>query len=170
MKAEKITMIVGAVVIVFLAFAIVSEAGIIGISRGRLEEDARKTQDIDNSWEMAQGANEGLCAMLFYDADRDEYKYSVYLTGESLSYGYFFRDGGAYPFAEESVHGLIYEDKGIALLSPNEEEISRIVVGDETIEVNPEEPFAVVLPIDCGEITLYDTEGNIVTLYDTYTG
>ncbi|MCM1099647.1 MAG: hypothetical protein NC427_16450 [Ruminococcus flavefaciens] len=168
MKVEKIAMILGAVVIVFLAFAIVSEAGIIGISRSRLEEDARKEQNIDSSWGMVQDANEELCAMLFFDEDRDEYKYSVYLSGESLSYGYFLRDGGVYPFAEESVHGLVYEDKGIALLSPNEEGISRIVVDGETITVNQEKPFVVVLPIDCSEITLYDTQGNIVTLYDTY--
>lgn len=169
MKAEKISMILGAVVIVFLAAAIVSKAGIIGISRGRLEENARKTQDIDSSWRVAQDANDGLCAMLFYDADRENYKYSVYLAGENLSYGYFLRDGGIYPFVEEGVHGLIYEDRGIALLSPNEEEISRIVLSNRTIDVNPDEPFAVVLPIDCGEIALYDRQGSIVTFYDTYT-
>lgn len=40
----------------------------------------------------------------------------------------------------------------------------------EEILVDPQEPFAIVLPIDCGAITLYDAQNQVVTLYDTYTG
>ena len=39
---------------------------------------------------------------------------------------------------------------------------------EKTIDVNPQEPFVVVLPVNCGEITMYDAQGNVVTLYDTY--
>ena len=64
--------------------------------------------------------------------------------------------------------------EGIALLSLNEDGVCKIVVDNDTeekvISVDPEEPFAVVLPVDCGAITMYDAQENIVTLYDTYTG
>ena len=70
--------------------------------------------------------------------------------------------------------GVVFEDKGIALLSLNEDKVCKIVVDSnadqKTIQVNAEEPFAVVLPIECGAITMYDAQGNIVTLYDTFTG
>lgn len=174
MKTEKLTILLGGLLIILLAFLIIWQAGIFGVSRSRLEQDARESQQIDSSWKVAQDANEELCAMLFYDDARDEYKYSVYLARDGISYGYFFREGGSGPYIEESVRGIIYEDKGIALLSMNDAGISRIVtdngVKEETIEVNPLEPFAMVLPVNCGEITIYDSLGNIVTLYDTFKG
>ena len=174
-KTEKISIFLGALVIVLLAFLIIWQVGIFGVSQSRLEQDARESQKISSEWEMAQGVNDDLCAMLFYDENKDEYTYSVYLTRTGMSFGYFFREGGSgYPYIEEGVQGIVYEDKGIALLSLNEDKVSRIVIdrdtSQETILVNPLEPFAVVLPVDCGEITMYDSLGNIVTLYDTYKG
>ena len=40
----------------------------------------------------------------------------------------------------------------------------------ETIQVDARQPFALVLPIECGAITMYDAQDNVVTLYDTFTG
>lgn len=175
MKKEKLFLFSGALLIVLLAFLIIWQAGIFGVSRARLEQDARESQEISSNWKVAQSVNDELCAMLFYDEDKEDYTYSIYLTRDGISRGYFFREGGsAYPYIEEGVQGIIYEDKGIALMSLNDDRVSRIVIDnnvtEETIEVNPMEPFAVVLPVNCGEITMYDSMGNIVTLYDTYKG
>lgn len=112
--------------------------------------------------------------MLFYDGERENYAYSIYLTRGGMSYGYFYRQGGKDAYMEEGVKGVVFEDKGIALLSLNEDKVCKIVVdcnGDEkTIQVDAGEPFAVVLPIECGAITMYDAQENVVTLYDTFTG
>ncbi|MCI8287019.1 MAG: hypothetical protein HFH89_05060 [Lachnospiraceae bacterium] len=174
MKLEKISMLLGAIVMILLAFLIVWQADILGVSAGRLEQDARENQSIDNSWEVAQGMNEDLCAMLFYDQERDKCTYSIYVSREGFSFGYFFGKGGTDVYMTENVEAVVLEDKGIALLSLNQDKVCKIKVGDESdaefISVNPGEPFALVLPIDCGEITLYDTKENVVTLYDTYTG
>lgn len=170
MKADKIVMILGAVVIVFLAAAIVSKAGIIGVSRDRIEKEAKKSLQVDESWETAKADSDELCAMLFYNAEKTEFKYSVYMRGDGMSCGYFLWEEGAYPFVEDGVHGFIYEERAIALLSPNEKKINRIVAGGKEISVNPLNPFVVVLPVDCGEIVLYDISGNVVTMYETYTG
>ena len=72
----------------------------------------------------------------------------------------------------EGVKGIVFEDKGIALLFLNEDKVCKVVTEDsgEEILVDPQEPFAIVLPIDCGAITLYDAQNQVVTLYDTYTG
>ena len=74
----------------------------------------------------------------------------------------------------EGVKVVVFEDKGISLMSLNRDKVCKIVVDNDitkdVIPVDPEEPFAVVLPIDCGAITMYDAQENIVTLYDTYTG
>lgn len=169
MKAEKISILIGILVIVLLAFLIVGNANVIGVSAGSLENVAREEQEIDSQWESVQAANENMCALLFYNAEKTDCRFSVYLTKDGLSYGYFFREGGADGFIVDGVRGLIFEDKGIALLSLNAERVCKILVdGTESIEVDPLKPFAVVLPVNCGEITLYDAKGNIVTLYDAF--
>ncbi len=174
MKAEKIPVLIGLVLIILLAFLIIWQAGIFGVSKDRLEQDARKRQSVENSWEMVQAVDDNICAMLFYDESRGKYTYSIYLTKEGLSYGYFYRQGGTDAYMEEGVKGLVFENKGIALLSLNEDKVCKIVVDnsveEKTIRVDSDEPFAVVLPIDCSAITMYDAQDNVVTLYDTFTG
>lgn len=173
-KAEKIPLLLGIILIILLAFLIVWQADMLGVSAGRLEQDARENQEIGSSWEMAQAVNDDMCAMLFYDEEKDDCAYSIYLSRDGFSFGYFFRQSGFDPYMADSVKGIVFEDKGIALLSLNEDGVCKIVVDNDTeekvISVDPEEPFAVVLPVDCGAITMYDAQENIVTLYDTYTG
>lgn len=173
--AEKILVLGCVPVIILLAFLIVWKAGIFGVSGDKLEQDARRQQHIEEDWQVAQAKNEDLCAMLFYDPDREDYMYSIYLTHEGLSYGYFFRQGGRDAYMGEGVKGIVYEDKGIALLSLNQDKVSKIVVDkpgnrQETIQVDPGKPFVVVLPVGCEGIILYDAGENVVSLYDTYTG
>ena len=174
MKVERIPALIGLVLIILLAFMIIWQADILGVSENRLEQDARENQEIAEDWEMVQAVNEDMCAMLFFDENREEYTYSIYLSREGLHYGYFFRQGGRDAYMEEGVKGVVFEDKGIALLSLNEDRVCRIVADDreqeQVIPVDAGEPFAVVLPIECSAITMYDEQGNIVSLYDTYTG
>lgn len=172
MKAEKICGFLGVLVIILLAFVIVWNANIIGVAAGSLEKDAREEQNIADSWEMAQAVNDELCAMLFYDAETRDYTYSIYMKKEGTAYGYFFSQGGRDSYIGESVRGMVFDDKGIALLSMNEDKVCRIEVDDstteKTIEIDPAKPFVVVIPINSGEITMYDSLGNVVSLYDTY--
>ena len=171
MKKEKIPMLVGAILIILLAFLIVLKADIMGVSGSRLEQEAREQQNVKSSWELAQAINEDICAMLFYEENRQEYVYSVYLTRGGMSYGYFFAEGGSDNHMTEKVKGIAFENKGIVLLSLNQDNICKIITGNdvdkETILVDSTKPFALVLPADCSEIVMYDTQDNIVTLYDT---
>lgn len=170
MKAEKISLCIGLVVIVLLAFVIVWKADIVGVSAGGVEQNARVSQDIEEDWEVAQASNEDICAMLFYDKEETTCIYSVYLSKEGMSYGYFFNQGGEDAYITENVKALIFEGRGIAVMSMNVDGVSEIVTDSQTIQVDSEKPFVVLLPIGCGDITLYDAQKNIVTLYDTYTG
>jgi hypothetical protein len=171
-KAEKIFGFLGVLVIILLAFVIIWNANIIGVAAGSLEKDAREEQNIAGDWKMAQAVNDELCAMLFYDEDTRDYTYSIYMKREGTAYGYFFSQGGSDAYIGEGVRGMIFDDKGIALLSMNEDKVCRIEVNDnvekETIEIDPTKPFVVVVPVNSGEITMYDSLGNVVSLYDTY--
>lgn len=173
MKAEKISIIIGILVIILLGVLIIMNLGIIGVSKGMLEKDARKNQNISSDWQMVQDVNEDICAMLFYNEEKNDCRYAVYLTHEGISYGYFSIDGGVDGFMIDGSRSVIYEGRGIALLSMNRDKVCKIGVESgtaEAIKVDPSKPFAVVLPVNCGEITLYDAQGNVVTLYDTFAG
>lgn len=174
MKAYRITLFLGGALIVLLAFLIVWQADVLGVSAARLEEDARESQDIENGWEVARAINDDMCAMLFYDEDRDECAYSIYLSGDGVSFGYFFEQGGVDPRIGKGVKGVLFKDKGIALLSLNEEGVSKIVasnsVKQEVVQVDPDKPFVVVFPADCGEIVMYDAKDNIVMMHESHEG
>ncbi len=170
-KSEKIPMLAGIVLIILLAFLIVWKADILGVAETRLEQDAREKLKVESGWEVAQAVNKDISAMLFYDQDGQESKYAIYLTREGLSYGYFYTQGGSDIQKTEKVKGIVFEDKGIVLMSLNQDKVCKIVIEnegkEETIQVDCQKPFAMVLPVDCSEIVMYDEQENIVTLYDT---
>ena len=175
-KGGKGWLISGACVILFLGAMILWKADIFGVPKSGLEKDVRETMKIDSSWESVQAVNDDLGALIFYSPEQNEYTYAVYFNRDGFSFGYFFQEGGSGPYIEEGVQEIIYESKGKVLLSMNTDGICRIVADsyatEQTIEIDPERPFAVVLPVNCGEVTLYDAAGNIVEgkLYDRYTG
>ncbi|MCM1062924.1 MAG: hypothetical protein NC420_00400 [Eubacterium sp.] len=172
MKAEKICGFLGLLVIILLAFVIIWNANIIGVAAGSLEKDAREEQNIASDWEMAQAVNDDLCAMLFYDEETRDHIYSIYMKKEGTAYGYFFSHGGKDAYIGEGVRGMIFDDRGIALLSMNEDKVCKIEVDngvtEKIIEIDPVKPFVVVVPVNSGEITMYNSLGDVVSLYDTY--
>lgn len=172
MKVERICGFLGILVIILLAFVIIWNANIIGVAAGSLEKDAREEQNIAGDWEMAQAVNDDLCAMLFYDEETRDYTYSIYMKKEGTAYGYFFSQGGKDAYIGEGVRGMIFDDRGIALLSMNEDKVCKIEVDngvtEKTMEIDPVKPFVVVIPINSGEITMYNSQGDVVSLYDTY--
>lgn len=169
MKAEKISIVIGILVILLLAFLIVRNADFIGVPAGGLERDARENQKIDGEWEATQAINKDMCAMLFYNAEKNDCRFSVYVTREGMSYGYFFREGGADGFIVDGVRGFLVQDKGIVLLSLNAEKVCRIEIDGKTdIEIDSAKPFVMVLPEGCSEISMFNTQGDLVTLYDAF--
>ncbi|MCQ2539004.1 MAG: hypothetical protein MJ114_01010 [Acetatifactor sp.] len=172
MKKDVIALVAGLIVILLLGGVIIYQAEIFGVSEGRLVADARNEQKISKDWDVKQSKNDEMCAMIFYDARKENYSYSVYLKNDGMSFGYFYREGGQNPYIEEGVQGIFFEDKGIALLSMNEEKVARVVVENgadkKAIPVDPEAPFALVFPPESNAITLYDSDDNVITLYDKY--
>ena len=63
-KAEKIPLLLGIILIILLAFLIVWQADMLGVSAGRLEQDARENQEIGSSWEWRR-LSMTICAPCF---------------------------------------------------------------------------------------------------------
>lgn len=139
-----------------------------------LEDTARKDGNIADDWVMESDKTGQIAAMLFYpeDGDGTEMRFSIYINPRGLSFGYFFTYGGISNEIEEGIS--CYEADEIsyrAFLSMNRVRVARAVYGSgnsaQTVELNPDKPFALVLPSDEGAVTFYnDQDEKIEDIYD----
>ncbi len=118
-----------------------------GISKVAVEDDARKSQYIDNSWKVSKSSSEDMVAMLFYPEDMGDYTYSMYVNRDN-SRGYFFRAGGSGNYSiVKGVAVVGFEDiNSVAYISMNNPKITKMKLEDKEIDINPSKPFVFVLP------------------------
>jgi hypothetical protein len=146
--------------------------GNIGVSKGDLEKNARKSHHIDPTWEVAISVNENLGALLFYDKNTFEYTYSIYLNPPGISYGYFFREGGGLIGLEEGPVQFTKEQDSV-IFSLNQDKISRIEFGNKKlppITIDSSKPFITFVPDYSESITMYDVNDTIVPFTNVIAG
>ena len=162
--------------IVALGVIIIIQADLFGVSAKNVEKDMRKEMKIAQDWQTIEAEDDNLCAVLAYSPEGEDYTYAVYLNRKGFSFGYFFREGGEAPYIAEGVQKIIYEVYGEALFSMNQQKIKEIVVDNgqekQVITVDSGKPFATVLPLNSGEVTFWDENGEQIQdiYYDRYTG
>lgn len=169
-------MIFEACLIIALGVVIIIQADWFGVSEKNIEKDMRKAMQVEEDWQTVEAGDENLYAVLAYSPEKENYTYAVYLNRKGFSFGYFFREGGEAPYIEQGVQKIIYEDYGEALLSMNQQNISRIVIDNgqeqQVISVDSGKPFVTVLPLNSGEVTFWNENGEQIQdiYYDRYTG
>lgn len=151
-------------IIIFLVFFLNND---VGIHQSKVEKDARKSQKIAQSWEVAKDSSKSMVAMFFYDESLSQHIFSIYVNRNGFSFGYFFRGGGSIGTTMDDIIEFKVEDcKDSAYLSMNKHEVSEIKIEKgkdiETIEGDSNKPFAVVLPAGGCIITFYDINGNVI--------
>ena len=139
----------------------------IGIAESRIEQDIRKNSHIDTSWKITGEASDTFAAYIFYPEDQSDYSFSVYVNRPGISFGYFFRGGGSISGVDRKIVKFVVENYAeCAYLSMNREGVTLLEIDDgntvKRIQLNPKEPFAVVLPINAGTITFSDENGNVI--------
>lgn len=166
MKSKKSIIILFVVIILLLITTFVSNR--CGVSKSKLEQDARKSQRISTDWLVVKDTTNEIGALLFYDKELNRHTFSIYLKRDGFYYGYFFYSGGSLGAIESGIQGFSYEGKGMALLSMNKKRIAKIEVesgkGVETITVDPFEPFAIIIPPNSNIVSLYNSDGEEVAI------
>ena len=139
----------------------------IGIRESKIESDIRASQKIQDDWSVDGIVSDTMAAFIFYPQDRADHTYSVYVNRPGLSFGYFFRGGGDLISVEEHISEFTvdgYNER--AFVSMNAQKVERVEIDDgnevQVVEIDSEKPFALVLPVNAGNITFYDTKGNVV--------
>ncbi len=139
----------------------------IGISKSRIEKDARASQAISEDWDVAKETTETMSAMIFYSNDFNDYTYSIYIKKPGLYFGYFFRLGGSEFNIERGVAKISIEGhKEYAFISMNKQQINKVDIDDgnsiKFIEFDSKKPFVFILPDNTKKVTLYDINGNVI--------
>ena len=111
--------------------------------------------------------SDSVAAFISYPQDKSDHTYSVYVNRPGFSFGYFFRGGGDIVAVEDFISEFTIEGYNErAFISMNTQRVNRLEVDDgnkvHVIELDSEHPFTIVLPINAGNITFYDIDGNVV--------
>lgn len=163
---KRLKLIIVVVVSAFFVYLLYS-SGILGIPASKLEQDARSSQHIDESWSVKKEVSNKIGAMIFYDEQSDESVFSIYLNRNGFSFGYFFYAGGSVGAIADGIAEFTYSDYGSALLSMNHDKVEKIVFGNQNlspISVDPMDPFAIILPDNCESFSLYDVNGKSIPI------
>lgn len=139
--------------------------GDIGVQRSGIEKDFRRNSHIQQDWTVVQDVSDHMAALIAYD-DTD-CRYALYVNRPNLSFGYFFRGGGA---ASEIKNGIAevmveeYEERAIFSMNQQKTVCVKVDYGNEVREIalDKEKPFVMILPRNCGNVTFYDETGNVV--------
>ena len=129
--------------------------------RDHIQDDARKSQRIEEAWLAEEGGGEELTALVFYPEDRSRSVFSIYRKDRMPLFGWHFRAGGGVPALDEGVAEFTAEGfHERAYVSLNPLGACRAELGNgETVALDPERPFAIVVP--CGAV-FYDEEGTLI--------
>ena len=143
----------------------------IGVTSTNLEADIRSSQKIKDDWTLDGSVSNTMAAYISYPQDMSGHTFSVYVNRPGLSFGYFFRGGGTLSWvqigiAEFTVEG--YNER--AFISMNQQQVQQIEINDgnaiQVIDIDSNKPFAIVLPINAGNITFYDVNRNTVEYWN----
>lgn len=153
----------------FVGFLYVSSD--IGIASGNLETDIRSSQKIKEDWAVDGSVSDTMAAYISYPQDMSDHTFSVYVNRPGLSFGYFFRGGGTLSgiqrgIVEFTVEG--YNER--AFISMNQQQVQQLEIDDgntiQVVDIDRNKPFAIVLPINAGNITFYDVNRNTVEYWN----
>lgn len=165
MKIKK--HIFGVFILFLFIFFVLSRQSLIGVSKSRIEEDARKSQKIEEEWSLVEYINDDITAFIFYPEDLSTHTFSIYRNRPGLSFGYFFINGGGLPRISNGIE-QINSSEGNILLSLNKLKVSRIEVDNglqdiEEILIEDNKPFVLVIPEGSEKISFYDSDGKLIS-------
>ncbi len=137
----------------------------IGVTVNKLEADIRSSQKITDDWHVDGSVSDTMAAFISYPQDKTDHTFSVYVNRPGLSFGYFFRGGGDIVAVDDYIVELTVEGYNErAFISMNMQNVERLEIDDgvRVIDIDSNKPFAIVLPLNAGNICFYDVNGNVV--------
>ena len=157
----------GLLLVFLLGFGFLWLNNDIGLSDDRLAWDFRQSQTIQNDWHISGDITDTMAAFIAYPEDRSDHTFAVYVNRPGLSFGYFFRGGGDIVSVERAIAEYTVEGyRERAFISMNAQKAVRVEIDNgnevEILPLDSSKPFALVLPLNAGEVTFYTEQGQVV--------
>ena len=171
MKKRFLKIVIGIVLVCILFVGFLYANNNIGMTSTNLETDIRSSQKIKDDWTLDGSVSNTMAAYISYSQDMSDHTFSVYVNRPGLSFGYFFRGGGTLSgiqrgIVEFTVEG--YNER--AFISMNQQQVQQLEIDDgntiQVVDIDRNKPFAIVLPINAGNITFYDVNRNTVEYWN----
>lgn len=168
MKKKVLGIIVIVLCVLLLLLLIGRQMSAFGVSAKNLEADARENGNISADWLVSKDVGDDLAAVIFYDSDKEDNDIKIYIKHSGISFGYFFRFGGSVWDTDEGVAEYSFPGytEDVALISMNKPGVERIEWHDgqewQTIDLDTESPFAVIIPKNCAEYRLYNGKDEVI--------
>lgn len=143
----------------------------IGVQKSNLKETIRSMQNIKDDWTVTGMASDSMAAYISYPQDKSDHTYSIYVNRAGLSFGYFFCRGGSVNEIATSIKEYRIADcNERCFISMNAQKIGRMEIDDghsvQVIDIDSNNPFAIVLPINEAKITFFDINENPITFLE----
>ena len=167
MKKALPKILLGVVLACALFFGFLYGNNDIGKTANSLENDIRSSQKISDDWIVDGSLSDAMAAFISYPQDKTDHTYSVYVNRPGLSFGYFFRGGGDIVQVKDYIAEFVIEGYNErAFISMNTQNVARLEIDEgnniRVVDIDSDNPFAIVLPLNAGSICFYDTNGNVV--------
>ena len=167
MKKKFPKILLGIVLVCALAFGFLYANGDIGKTANSLEADLRQSQKVLDDWNVEGSISDTMAAFISYPNVKTDHTYSVYVNRPGLSFGYFFRGGGDIVEVDNYIAEFVVEGYNErAFISMNTQNVVRLEIDDgnniRVIDIDSGKPFAIVLPLNAGNICFYDANGNVM--------
>ena len=161
MKKKLPIILLGVILACVLVFGFLYANNDIGKTANSLEADIRQSQKILDDWIVDGSISDTMAAFISYPQDKTDHTFSVYVNRPGLSFGYFFRGGGDIVEVDDYIAEFVVEGNNErAFISMNTQNIVRLEVDDgngiQVIDIDSGKPFAIVLPLNVGNICFYD--------------
>ena len=167
MKKKLPKILLGVVLVCALVFGFLYANNDIGKTADGLEADIRLSQKISDDWIVDGNTSDTMAAFISYPQDKTDHTFSVYVNRPGLSFGYFFRGGGDIVEVDDYIAEFVVEGNNErAFISMNTQNVVRVEIDDgngvQVIDIDSSKPFAIVLPLNAGNICFYDTNDKVV--------
>ena len=162
---HKVVLSVFLMGVLFVGFLYINND--IGKTKNSLKEDIRLSQKIFDDWNIEGSTSDTMAAFISYPQNKADHTFSVYVNRPGLSFGYFFRGGGDIVEVDDYIAEFVVEGYSErAFISMNTQNVVRIEIDDgnsiQVIDIDGSKPFAIVLPLNVGNVSFYDLNGNVV--------
>ena len=139
-----------------------------------IEQNARTSQNVPDSWESVSETTENVAAVLMYDGETNEHNFVVYSKSIDAQTDNSFSiiAGGAIPSNRFDIAELYSDDfDEYIYVSMNRQKACLLQITMDskfsTVQIDPDKPFVIILSQRNGEITFYDKNDQLIQ-YDTF--